>query len=124
MRLPCRIVITIYILIIFCAPVVIFCQKNAGGKTPSIFVKARAQKDRILLRWTVDQPNAWAMANKYGLIVERYTVLRNGHAYAGSEKVVLAQNGIQQHIKGDFGKDTVVYNLLTPSPETLKLLIL
>jgi len=91
-------------------------QIVSSAKSPSIYVKARAQNDRILLRWAVDQPNAWALANKYGFIVERYTVLRNGHAYAGAGKVILEQNDTQQRIKGDYGKDTVVHSLLTPMP--------
>jgi fibronectin type 3 domain-containing protein len=95
---------------------VLYAQKNPTPKLPSIYVKARAQSDKILLRWAVDQPNAWAIANKYGFVVERYTVLRNGHVYAGLEKVVLAQSGIQQRVKGDYGTDTIVYNLLTPTP--------
>jgi fibronectin type 3 domain-containing protein len=92
------------------------CAQTQTSKPPSIYVKARVQKDRVLLRWAVDQPNAWALANKYGFSVERYTVLRNGHAYAGHDKVVLAQNGMQQRVKGDFGKDTVMRILLTPTP--------
>jgi uncharacterized protein len=43
----------------------------------AIEVIARVQKDRILLRWAVNDPIAWKKLNTYGYLVERYTVTRD-----------------------------------------------
>jgi hypothetical protein len=64
-------------------------QKDSSKTTPSIIVKARALKDRILLRWAANQPLAWKQANGYGYMIERYTVLRNGASLPQAEKKLL-----------------------------------
>jgi fibronectin type 3 domain-containing protein len=33
---------------------------------------------RISLRWAVSDPRTWQIANKYGYIIERYTIMQNG----------------------------------------------
>ncbi|MCG2617746.1 hypothetical protein LZZ85_25820 [Terrimonas sp. NA20] len=45
-----------------------------------VLMAGRALKDRILLRWAPDDPNAWKLCNKYGYAIERYTVARDGKA--------------------------------------------
>lgn len=53
--------------------------------TASIQVVARPLQDKVLLRWAVDEPNAWKKANKYGFLVERITISRNGEAVLPKE---------------------------------------
>ncbi len=43
-----------------------------------IKVIARVNKDKILLRWAVTTPSAWLKANKYGYVIERYTIIKEG----------------------------------------------
>lgn len=49
-------------------------------QNPSVQVIARPQKDKILLRWAVDDPFAWNKANKLGFWLERKVVIRNGNS--------------------------------------------
>lgn len=43
-----------------------------------LLIAGRALKDRILLRWAPDDPNAWKLCNQYGYMLERFTVTRDG----------------------------------------------
>jgi hypothetical protein len=60
--------------------------KKSKTSPPAVMVKARAQSNRVLLRWAVNEPAAWKLANKYGYIVERYTILKNGKINAAKDK--------------------------------------
>ena len=57
--------------------------------SPVIKVLARAQKDRVLLRWGVSTPLAWKQLNSAGYTIERFTVTRNGKTLSTPEKKVL-----------------------------------
>ncbi len=56
-----------------------------------IKVLTRVQKDKILLRWAVTDAMAWKKLNKYGYLVERFTIARNNKTLSSPEKVVLAK---------------------------------
>ncbi|TRX35439.1 fibronectin type III domain-containing protein [Flavobacterium sp. ZT3R18] len=58
-------------------------------QTSSVKVNARAQKDKILIRWAIDTPSEWKKAHKTGFIVTRFTVLRNGQILPKPEKLLL-----------------------------------
>ncbi|GHV14884.1 hypothetical protein FACS1894169_04720 [Bacteroidia bacterium] len=63
--------------------------QNAGNydlPTPTIRVKVGIQKDKIFLRWAVDEPVAWQKANKIGFVVKRYTYMRDGKLLPESEE--------------------------------------
>lgn len=53
-------------------------------------VNARAQKDKILIRWAINSPVEWQKANKKGFVITRTTVLRDGIVLSKQEKVFLA----------------------------------
>ena len=55
-------------------------------ENPSVQVISRTQQDRVLLRWAVDQPQAWKEANTLGFLIERSTISRNGEAVVPIEK--------------------------------------
>lgn len=55
----------------------------------SVKVNARAQKDKILLRWAVNSPSEWQKANKKGFVITRTTVLRDGNVLPKLEKILL-----------------------------------
>ena len=60
-------------------------------KKLEIKVIARVQKDKILLRWAVNDPLAWKKLNKYGYSLERYTVTRDNKTLEKPEKLVIAK---------------------------------
>ncbi|CAA9195645.1 hypothetical protein FLA105534_00765 [Flavobacterium bizetiae] len=66
-------------------------EKEVIKKESAIQVIVRVQKDKILLRWGPSDALAWKKLNKYGYLVERYTVTRNNTTLASPEKKVLAQ---------------------------------
>jgi uncharacterized protein len=70
---------------------ILFAQTDTlSGLTKSaVIARSRALKDRILLRWVVNDINAWAAGNKYGFNVERWTVeeLNKKITYSKKKKV-------------------------------------
>ncbi len=54
-------------------------------------VNARAQKDKILIRWAVNSPEEWQKVNKKGFVVTRTTVLRDRNVLPKPEKIFLTQ---------------------------------
>lgn len=62
-----------------------FCQ----SKQPTVMVNARAQKDKILIRWAINSPIEWQKANKKGFVITRTTVLRDGAVLPKPEKIKL-----------------------------------
>ncbi len=67
----------------------ITCYAQSSDSVRAVRVLARAQKERILLRWGVTDPISWQYANKYGYTVERYTILRDGKLLKNPERKVL-----------------------------------
>ncbi|WP_374175259.1 fibronectin type III domain-containing protein [Flavobacterium tructae] len=62
-----------------------FCQ----SKQPTVMVNARAQKDKILIRWAINSPIEWQKANKKGFVITRTTILRDGAVLPKPEKIKL-----------------------------------
>ncbi len=62
---------------------------NSQSKKVLVMVNARAQKDKILIRWAVNSPSEWQKANKKGFIITRTTVLRDGNVLLKPEKTYL-----------------------------------
>jgi hypothetical protein len=62
---------------------------HAQVSEASVKVNARAQKDKILLRWAVNTPIGWRNCHKTGFMVTRFTVLRNGQILSKPEKLLL-----------------------------------
>ncbi len=61
---------------------------------PSIQVVVRPLQDKVMLRWAVDEPNAWKKANQYGFLIERITVSRNGAAVVPKESQMLTPTAL------------------------------
>ncbi|MDR7212240.1 fibronectin type III domain-containing protein [Flavobacterium piscis] len=59
------------------------------NKQATVMVNARAQKDKILIRWAVNSPSEWQKANKKGFIITRTTLLRDGIVLSKPEKTLL-----------------------------------
>lgn len=87
-----------FLLILFFTAIVISNAQNNQAKDTvkapeeiGIQLIARVQKDKILLRWAVNDPIAWKKLNRYGYLIERITVTRDKKTLANPEKVVLAK---------------------------------
>ena len=77
---------------------------------PTVGVKARAQKDKILLRWAVNQPMAWKIANNYGFYVERVTVARDSHPLKNPEIIRLTNQPLKPQPVSVFDKIALTNN--------------
>ncbi|MFW2374925.1 MAG: hypothetical protein ACN4ES_00145, partial [Cellulophaga baltica] len=66
-------VISFFFTVMFC-----FAQQQDSIAKPTIQVIARAQQDKILVRWAPTDAVVWQRANTYGYTLERFTVYRNG----------------------------------------------
>lgn len=64
------------------------------AKRSTVMVNARAQKDKILLRWAVNSPVEWQKANKKGFVITRTTVLRDGIILPKPEKILLTPKAL------------------------------
>ncbi|WP_051336255.1 hypothetical protein [Aquimarina latercula] len=85
-----KLIITILLLLI--TPKLSFAQSTEV--IPEVRVIARAQEDRILLRWTLNTPVSWRKANRYGYTLERYTISRDRKTLTDPEKLIIGQNFI------------------------------
>jgi uncharacterized protein len=83
------------ILLSFFVVLTSFAQKTVvkkdsiPNKVFEIKVLPRVKKDKILLRWAPNDAIAWKKLNKYGYLLERYTVTRDNKTLETPEKVVL-----------------------------------
>jgi len=68
---------------------------HAQEQRAAIKVIARAQENRIMLRWAPDQAVAWRQANRYGYMIERYTIVRDGQLLATPEKHILTDQPLR-----------------------------
>jgi len=80
----------IAILILLFGQEVSFAQSEE--QLPEVRVIARAQEDKILLRWTLNTPVSWRKGNRYGYTLERYTISRDQKTLANPEKLIIGQN--------------------------------
>lgn len=70
----------------------LLCSISLGfsqSKEATVMVNARAQKDKILIRWAIYTPIEWQKANKKGFVITRTTVLRDGYVLPKPEKTLL-----------------------------------
>ncbi|PAM94904.1 hypothetical protein B4N84_10685 [Flavobacterium sp. IR1] len=68
------------------------------SKEAMIRVNARAQKDKIVLRWAIDSPSEWKKAHKKGFVINRITVLRNGKIVPKPEKTLLTPTPLKPDV--------------------------
>lgn len=55
----------------------------------------KALRDRIVLRWAPTSPVAWQLTNRYGYVLERYTIMRDGMILEQPEKILLSSQPIK-----------------------------
>lgn len=61
-----------------------------GYAQSSVIVNARAQADRILIRWAVDAPVDWQKANKEGFVLYKMLIKKDGKLLDNPEKKQVA----------------------------------
>lgn len=61
---------------------------------PAIKVIANVQKSGVTLKWAPTNALAWQYANKYGYIVERYTIAGKGKVLSKTKKITITQEPI------------------------------
>ena len=66
-------------------------ETESTKNNSEIKVLTRVQKDKVLLRWAVTDAIAWKKLNKYGYLVERFTIVRNNKTLSSPEKIILAK---------------------------------
>ena len=59
------------------------------NKQATVMVNARAQKDKILIRWALNSPSEWQKANKKGFVITRTTIFRDEKLLSKPEKIFL-----------------------------------
>jgi len=68
---------------------------TSAQEIASVQVVARPLEDKVMLRWAVDEANAWKKANEYGFMVERITISRNGEAVIPKESQMLTSEALK-----------------------------
>lgn len=73
-------------------PLLMLAQPAGKKAQPVLRMIGRADSTQkaIYLRWAAVTPKAWKINNKYGFILERYTVIRNKQMLSVPEKLVLS----------------------------------
>jgi uncharacterized protein len=61
------------------------------GQASKIEIIARAQEDKILLRWAPIDFSAWHYLNKYGYTLERYTVTKDSALVTPPTKIIMGK---------------------------------
>jgi uncharacterized protein len=77
--------------ILFILTVISFATGFSQTKNATVMVTARAQKDKIVVRWAINTPTEWQRAHKKGFVVNRFTIKRDGKLLQEPEKVVLTK---------------------------------
>ena len=62
---------------------------------PQLVIKARAVANKILLRWGVNDKQAWKYGIENGYIIERSTIYRNGKPLVKPENIILSDGEIR-----------------------------
>jgi fibronectin type 3 domain-containing protein len=68
--------------------------QDMTGESPSVKVVGRVDANQVKLRWAITSSSAWLKANRYGYIIERFTIKRDGKQLDTAEKKVLTPTPI------------------------------
>lgn len=70
-------------------------QEQTDPVDNSIQIIARPLENKVLLRWAPSNPSIWLKANKYGYVIERYTIYRDNVRIENPEKTTLTNTVIK-----------------------------
>jgi fibronectin type 3 domain-containing protein len=62
---------------------------NTFAEEAGVRLLCRPLRDSIMLRWAPTNKQTWDLGNKYGYIIERYTILRGGKLTDDRERILL-----------------------------------
>src|SRR5687767_15707793 len=73
-------------------PLLLLAQPAGKKAKPVLRIMGMADstKEAVYLRWASVTPQSWKINNKYGFILERYTVIRNKQMLPVPEKLVIS----------------------------------
>lgn len=80
--------------LLYLCMLIAFCIQGAYGQdeqSNSIKMRSEISGDDVLLRWVSTNATTWRLLNKYGVRLERYTIVRDGEVLDEQEKKVLAE---------------------------------
>ena len=63
---------------------------QSSTNASSIYVNARAQKDKIVIRWAVDSPVAWQNTNVSGFVLNKILIKKDGKLLENPQKKEIA----------------------------------
>jgi len=66
-----------------------------GVRAEGVQLLCRPLPDSIMLRWAPTDKQTWRLGNKYGYVVERYTILRGGKLLDGVERSILTTSPLK-----------------------------
>lgn len=80
-------------LLYLCMLMAFYIQGAYGQDEVNNAIKMRSEisGDNVLLRWVSTNATTWRLLNKYGVRLERYTIVRDGEVLDEQEKKVLAE---------------------------------
>ncbi len=87
----------IFLILLFWLPNRLEAQDENSTATeirPKVELIARPLKDSILVRWAPNNSLLWEDANKYGYMLERITLIRDGQLLSAPERKRLTQTPI------------------------------
>lgn len=80
----------------------LLCPANGKAQDeqqPSIKVRSEIHQGKVLLRWAPTNEKAWMLLNKYGVVLERETIVRDGKVLDDPETEILT--GILKPVESD-----------------------
>lgn len=66
-----------------------YSQLDTIYRAPNVYAKGKVSNNKILLKWSVDEPVLWKKSLKTGYKIERTTVLRDGNPIMKNETIIL-----------------------------------
>ncbi|MCO6164546.1 hypothetical protein [Flavobacterium sp. NRK F7] len=80
-----------YLFLFLISSFISFSQVDTIYRAPNVYAKGKVSKNKILLKWSVDNPVLWKKSLNTGYKLERTTVLRDGNPIMKDEVVTLEE---------------------------------
>ncbi|WP_333821379.1 hypothetical protein, partial [Ohtaekwangia sp.] len=67
---------------------VVICAVAVAQQKTSVAILSKSKADGVWLRWAPTDPSYWQLGNKYGYIIERFTLRADGELEPGSQTTI------------------------------------
>ena len=78
--------ISLVLIILFCCSAIVSGQDEQTGL---IFMRSEVHENKVMIRWASSDAKTWQLLNKYGVRLERLTIVRDGKLLDEPEKIIL-----------------------------------